>query len=49
MASLTCINAMFNGTLGPYSTGMCPKTGSYTKETVFNRVVPDLAKYLMLV
>ena len=39
---------MFNGNLTAYSFGFCETKHSFSKESAFNRIIPELAKYLML-
>jgi hypothetical protein len=41
---------MFNGNLSGYAFGMDKETHQFCKEgTFFNRMVPELAKYVMLI
>ena len=49
IASLTSLNGLLNGNLGSYAFGFCEKIHSYSKERTFSRIVPELAKYLMLI
>lgn len=49
IASLTCINSMFNGNVAPYSYGMCNEIHNFKKGSgAFHRLVPEIAKYLSI-
>lgn len=49
IASLTCVNSMFNGNVAPYSYGMCNDKHKFKKGSgAFHRIVPELAKYLSI-
>jgi hypothetical protein len=49
IASLTGVNPMNNGNLCPYAYGMCQNKHAFKKGSgAFHRIVPELAKYLMM-
>jgi hypothetical protein len=49
MASITSVNGILNGNVGPYTYGFCEKAHCYTKDSPYSRVIPEIAKYLMLI
>jgi len=49
MASVTSVNGILNGNVGPYTYGFCPQAHCFTNGTAYGRIIPELAKYLMLI
>lgn len=49
IASVSCLNPMLNGNVATYGFGMNQHTNHFSKETVFGMIIPELAKYLMLI